>query len=133
MSIEDIRKILWEDYDPKKIYGRQFLVPVTGYFCRLCQKFYQSSHAALEKHTRSEIHFKNLKKLLSLSTKEDFSDKKRKQRLQQTADLQKRWAMIQKEDSKNSERYLAAMKGSNLTALGMARNEFNATVKIERE
>lgn len=134
MSIDDIRKVLWEDYDSKMVYGKQFLVPVSGYFCRLCQKFYQSSHAALEKHTRSEIHFKNLKKLLSLSTKENFSDKKRKKDAQKMSEIQKRWEIIQKEDQENRNRYLASRKNNALTSQGImnsASNEFSASIKIE--
>lgn len=43
MPIDEIRKVLWEDYDPTEIYGSKFIVPVRGYFCRLYFENYQAS------------------------------------------------------------------------------------------
>lgn len=67
MTIEDMRKVLWEDYDKNTNYAKSFVVPVSGFFCRLCQKFYQNPQSAYERHTKSEIHFKNAKKFLSIT------------------------------------------------------------------
>ena len=100
----------------------------------MLRTFLSLSYAALEKHTRSEIHFKNLKKLLSLSTKENFSDKKRKKDAQKMSEIQKRWEIIQKEDQENRNRYLASRKNNALTSQGImnsASNEFSASIKIE--
>lgn len=105
MAIEDIRKVLWEDYDNEQIYGKKFIVPVRGYFCRLCQKFYQSSVSAFEKHTRSELHFKNLKRLLSLSTKEEVQEKQAKMQQIKALYAKKKWENIKKEDEVAAKRY----------------------------
>ncbi|KAM6169439.1 cip1-interacting zinc finger protein [Rhynchocyon petersi] len=51
-----------ETYSPNTAYGVDFLVPVMGYVCRLCHKFYHSNSGAQVSHCKSLTHFENLKK-----------------------------------------------------------------------
>ncbi|XP_051906399.1 cdkn1a interacting zinc finger protein 1a isoform X2 [Hippocampus zosterae] len=51
-----------EQYDPNTIYGSSFFVPVAGFICRLCNKFYHFDSSALHTHCNSVKHFDNLKR-----------------------------------------------------------------------
>ncbi|XP_043842420.1 cip1-interacting zinc finger protein isoform X8 [Dromiciops gliroides] len=51
-----------EEYSPDKMYGLDFLVPVVGYLCRLCHKFYHSSSGARLAHCKSLMHFENVQR-----------------------------------------------------------------------
>nr|XP_020456454.1 cip1-interacting zinc finger protein-like [Monopterus albus] len=50
-----------EKYDPDTVYGSSFFVPVAGFICRLCNKFYHFESPALHTHCKSLKHFENLK------------------------------------------------------------------------
>ncbi|XP_029949240.1 RNA-binding protein 20 [Salarias fasciatus] len=45
--------------------GVEFIVPRTGFFCKLCGLFYTSEEAAKTSHCRSTVHYRNLQKYLS--------------------------------------------------------------------
>ncbi|CAL1569272.1 unnamed protein product [Knipowitschia caucasica] len=49
-------------YDPDTLYGGSFLVPVAGFICRLCNKFYHFESSSLHSHCKSLEHFENLKR-----------------------------------------------------------------------
>ncbi|KAM6902094.1 cdkn1a interacting zinc finger protein 1a [Xenentodon cancila] len=49
-----------EQYDPETVYGSSFLVPVAGFICRLCNKFYHFDSSAVHTHCKSLKHFENL-------------------------------------------------------------------------
>ncbi|XP_066466963.1 cip1-interacting zinc finger protein [Tiliqua scincoides] len=51
-----------EKYCPDTVYGPDFLVPVAGYLCRLCHKFYHSDSAARLAHCKSLMHFENFQR-----------------------------------------------------------------------
>ncbi|KAG6933953.1 CDKN1A interacting zinc finger protein 1 [Chelydra serpentina] len=51
-----------ETYCPDTPYGLDFLVPVAGYLCRLCHKFYHSDSAARVTHCKSLMHFENFQR-----------------------------------------------------------------------
>ncbi|KAG8512770.1 Cip1-interacting zinc finger protein [Galemys pyrenaicus] len=51
-----------ETYSPNTAYGVDFLVPVMGYICRICRKFYHSNSGAQLSHCKSLAHFENLQK-----------------------------------------------------------------------
>ncbi|XP_023275322.1 cip1-interacting zinc finger protein [Seriola lalandi dorsalis] len=51
-----------EQYDPDTVYGSSFFVPVAGFICRLCNKFYHFESSALHTHCKSLTHFENLKR-----------------------------------------------------------------------
>ncbi|KAM7392808.1 hypothetical protein PAMA_007761 [Pampus argenteus] len=51
-----------EQYDPDTVYGSSFFVPVAGFICRLCNKFYHFESSALHTHCKSLMHFENLKR-----------------------------------------------------------------------
>uniref|UniRef100_A0A670YY20 Matrin-type domain-containing protein n=1 Tax=Pseudonaja textilis TaxID=8673 RepID=A0A670YY20_PSETE len=48
------------EYCPDTVYGLDFLVPVAGFLCRLCHKFYSSDSATRLTHCKSRMHFENL-------------------------------------------------------------------------
>lgn len=60
-----------EQFDPETIYGSSFLVPVAGFLCRLCNRFYQFESMARHSHCRSRQHFQNLKQYRALRKQED--------------------------------------------------------------
>ncbi|XP_012657853.1 cip1-interacting zinc finger protein isoform X1 [Otolemur garnettii] len=51
-----------ETYSPNTAYGVDFLVPVMGYVCCVCHKFYHSNSGAQLSHCKSLTHFENLQK-----------------------------------------------------------------------
>ncbi|XP_011603122.2 cdkn1a interacting zinc finger protein 1a [Takifugu rubripes] len=51
-----------DQYDPDTVYGSSFLVPVAGFICRLCNKFFHFESSALHTHCKSVTHFEKLKK-----------------------------------------------------------------------
>ncbi|XP_068105900.1 cip1-interacting zinc finger protein [Hyperolius riggenbachi] len=51
-----------EEYNPETAYGLDYLVPVAGYLCRLCHKFYPSDSAARLTHCKSLVHFQNIQR-----------------------------------------------------------------------
>ncbi|XP_029467453.1 cip1-interacting zinc finger protein isoform X2 [Rhinatrema bivittatum] len=51
-----------EEYSLDTVYGLDFVVPVTGYLCRLCHKFYPRDSAARLAHCKSWMHFQNIQK-----------------------------------------------------------------------
>ncbi|KAM6431025.1 cip1-interacting zinc finger protein [Liasis olivaceus] len=50
------------EYCPDTVYGLDFLVPVAGFLCRLCHKFYSSDSATRLTHCKSLMHFENLQR-----------------------------------------------------------------------
>ncbi|XP_051041137.1 cip1-interacting zinc finger protein isoform X3 [Phodopus roborovskii] len=51
-----------ETYSPNTAYGVDFLVPVMGYVCCVCHKFYDSNSGLRLSHCKSLAHFENLQK-----------------------------------------------------------------------
>ncbi|XP_074519009.1 RNA-binding protein 20 [Halichoeres trimaculatus] len=45
--------------------GVEFIVPRTGFYCKLCGFFYTSEETAKSAHCRSTVHYRNLQKYLS--------------------------------------------------------------------
>ncbi|XP_010866640.2 cdkn1a interacting zinc finger protein 1b isoform X2 [Esox lucius] len=58
-----------EEYDSETQYGPSFVVPVAGYLCRLCHKFFHFESTARHLHCKSLMHFQNLQKYKVLSRK----------------------------------------------------------------
>lgn len=50
------------EYDPQVVYGPSFLVPVAGFICRICNKFYHFESPDLHSHCKSLEHYENLKR-----------------------------------------------------------------------
>ncbi|XP_051258728.1 cdkn1a interacting zinc finger protein 1b isoform X2 [Dicentrarchus labrax] len=49
-----------DEYDPQITYGSSFVVPVSGFLCRLCNKFFYSETTARHTHCRTHTHYLNL-------------------------------------------------------------------------
>ncbi|XP_070286677.1 cip1-interacting zinc finger protein isoform X3 [Myotis yumanensis] len=55
----------WKDpetHSPNTAHGVDFMVPVMGYVCRICQKFYHGNSGAKLSHCKSSGHLENLQK-----------------------------------------------------------------------
>ncbi|XP_074485300.1 RNA-binding protein 20 isoform X2 [Sebastes fasciatus] len=53
--------------------GVEFIVPRTGFYCKLCGLFYNSEETAKTTHCRSTVHYRNLQKYLSNLAEESMS------------------------------------------------------------
>ncbi|XP_029288727.1 RNA-binding protein 20 isoform X2 [Cottoperca gobio] len=53
--------------------GVEFIVPRTGFYCKLCGLFYNSEETAKTTHCRSTVHYRNLQKYLSQLAEESLS------------------------------------------------------------
>uniref|UniRef100_H3CUD7 Matrin-type domain-containing protein n=1 Tax=Tetraodon nigroviridis TaxID=99883 RepID=H3CUD7_TETNG len=51
-----------EEYHPDTVYGASFFVPVAGFICRLCSKFFHFESSAAHTHCKSATHFEKLKR-----------------------------------------------------------------------
>ncbi|KAJ8299983.1 hypothetical protein KUTeg_021502 [Tegillarca granosa] len=85
------------DYDPQKPLGQNFIVPVTGYFCKLCHKFYNNEQAAKVTHCQSEPHYDKFQKMM-LAKK--LSQKMEKEK--QSADIKEEQKVDIQEEQKDS-------------------------------
>ncbi|XP_053085388.1 RNA-binding protein 20 isoform X2 [Pangasianodon hypophthalmus] len=52
--------------------GVEFIVPSTGFYCKLCSLFYTSEEMAKTTHCRSTVHYRNLQKYLSQLAEESL-------------------------------------------------------------
>nr|XP_046264067.1 RNA-binding protein 20 isoform X2 [Scatophagus argus] len=53
--------------------GVEFIVPRTGFYCKLCGLFYTSEDTAKSAHCRSTVHYRNLQKYLSQLAEDSLS------------------------------------------------------------
>ncbi|GAA6098340.1 cdkn1a interacting zinc finger protein 1b isoform X4 [Tachysurus ichikawai] len=63
-----------KEYDPDTQYGTSFVIPVAGFLCKLCHKFYHFESRARETHCKSLSHYQNLQKykvMLNLPQEDD--------------------------------------------------------------
>ncbi|XP_035618667.1 cdkn1a interacting zinc finger protein 1b isoform X5 [Oncorhynchus keta] len=60
----------YEAFDSETQYGSSFVVPVAGFLCRLCHKFFYFKSTARHFHCKSLIHFQNLQKYKALKNQE---------------------------------------------------------------
>ncbi|XP_053441782.1 RNA-binding protein 20 isoform X1 [Nycticebus coucang] len=57
--------------------GVEFVVPRTGFYCKLCGLFYTSEEMAKISHCRSAVHYRNLQKYLSQLAEEGLKETER--------------------------------------------------------
>lgn len=53
-------------YDPNVAVGQEHVISVTGYFCKLCRKFYNNETMAKVTHCKAEAHFEKYRDALRL-------------------------------------------------------------------
>lgn len=51
-------------YDPNKAVGLEYLLPKTGFFCKVCSRFFTGAKAAEISHCKTLKHYENLQKFL---------------------------------------------------------------------
>ncbi|CAK6981804.1 cdkn1a interacting zinc finger protein 1b isoform X2 [Scomber scombrus] len=59
-----------DGFDPDTTYGSSFVVPVSGFLCRLCNKFFYRETTARHTHCRTHTHYLNLQALRQTSDSE---------------------------------------------------------------
>ncbi|XP_056275117.1 cdkn1a interacting zinc finger protein 1b isoform X1 [Pseudoliparis swirei] len=62
-----------EEYDPETTYGSRFVLPVSGFFCQLCNKFFYKETTARRTHCRTHTHYQNLQGHRARRRREDRS------------------------------------------------------------
>ncbi|KAJ7993842.1 hypothetical protein DPEC_G00258900 [Dallia pectoralis] len=67
VTLEDIKE--YEEFDIEAQYGSRFVVPVAGFLCRLCHKFFHFESTARHFHCKSLMHFQNLRKYKALKSR----------------------------------------------------------------
>ncbi|XP_078685589.1 uncharacterized protein LOC144918582 isoform X4 [Branchiostoma floridae x Branchiostoma belcheri] len=65
---EAVEELVFPPYDPDCAVGQEFVIPITGYFCKLCHKFYKNEMSAIDGHCKSQLHYNNVKAELEKST-----------------------------------------------------------------
>lgn len=51
-------------YNPSKPVGMEFLIPKTGFFCKVCNRFFSGTKEAEISHCKTLKHYENLQKYL---------------------------------------------------------------------
>ncbi|RVE68786.1 hypothetical protein OJAV_G00094870 [Oryzias javanicus] len=64
-----------EEYHPHVEYGGAFVVPVCGFVCRLCKKFFYREAEARHSHCRTHTHFQNLQQHRAQTGNRDEEEK----------------------------------------------------------
>uniref|UniRef100_H2ZA82 Matrin-type domain-containing protein n=2 Tax=Ciona savignyi TaxID=51511 RepID=H2ZA82_CIOSA len=53
------------DFDPETPLGQNYVIPVSGFFCKICHKFYNSEASAKVTHCKSKTHYDKFSKWLA--------------------------------------------------------------------
>ncbi|KAM7415487.1 hypothetical protein PAMA_017814 [Pampus argenteus] len=56
----DTQETQQDQYDASITYGSSFVVPVSGFLCQLCNKFFHKETTARHTHCRTHTHYFNL-------------------------------------------------------------------------
>ncbi|XP_044044998.1 zinc finger protein 638-like isoform X3 [Siniperca chuatsi] len=62
-------------YDPSNPVGMEFLVPKTGFFCKVCNRFFSGTKEAEVNHCKTLKHYDNLQKYLPTTNKANVTAK----------------------------------------------------------
>ncbi|BFZ20679.1 hypothetical protein BsWGS_23717 [Bradybaena similaris] len=62
------------EYNSENPVGVNYIIPVTGFFCKLCHKFYNNEKSAKGAHCQSEAHYERLKQ--TLEAKQEAREKR---------------------------------------------------------
>ncbi|KAM5271567.1 RNA-binding protein 20 [Ctenodactylus gundi] len=80
-EVELKEPLSWPSWEPEDVFselsiplGVEFVVPRTGFYCKLCGLFYTSEEAAKVSHCRSAVHYRNLQKYLSQLAEEGLKE-----------------------------------------------------------
>nr|XP_026244956.1 RNA-binding protein 20 isoform X1 [Urocitellus parryii] len=80
-EVELKEPLLLPSWEPEDVFselsiplGVEFVVPRTGFYCKLCGLFYTSEEAAKVSHCRSAVHYRNLQKYLSQLAEEGLKE-----------------------------------------------------------
>lgn len=68
VTLEDMTEE--EEFDSDTVYGSNFVIPVAGFLCRLCNEFYHYEASARHSHCKTRQHFENLKRYKALNIQE---------------------------------------------------------------
>ncbi|XP_054461246.1 zinc finger protein 638-like [Anoplopoma fimbria] len=62
-------------FDPSSPVGMEFLVPKTGFFCKVCNRFFSGAKEAEKNHCKTLKHYENLQKYLETTNPANVSVK----------------------------------------------------------
>ncbi|CAL1545605.1 unnamed protein product [Lymnaea stagnalis] len=71
---EDEEDLTIPEYSAENPVGLNYIIPVTGFFCKLCHKFYNNEKSAKGAHCQSEAHYDKFK----LATQAKIADREKR-------------------------------------------------------
>lgn len=92
------------EYEENKAYGQNYIIPVSGYFCKLCHKFYNNENAAKNTHCQSKAHFEKFEKIIR-----EKIEAKKKAEAAESEDVKEENELLEDEDDEgemNKESHL---------------------------
>ncbi|KAF6717326.1 Cip1-interacting zinc finger protein [Oryzias melastigma] len=75
MEDSQMEEVNGQEHDPHVEYGGAFVVPVCGFVCRLCKKFFYGEAEARHSHCRTHTHFQNLQQHRAQTGNRDKEEK----------------------------------------------------------
>lgn len=100
---EDADDYVIPDYDPTKAVGQKYVVPVSGYFCKLCHKFYTTETSAKTNHCQSKQHYDKfnavmMDKLITKALAKEEEEEKQTEDASPTEEKKKEETKVKKEN-----------------------------------
>lgn len=86
------------EYSAENPVGLNYIIPVTGFFCKLCHKFYNNEKSAKGAHCQSESHYEKFK----LATEAKLADRE-KRKADEAASETERKPKIENDDDTDLE------------------------------
>ncbi|XP_025112737.1 uncharacterized protein LOC112575245 isoform X3 [Pomacea canaliculata] len=93
----------FDKFDPEVAVGQSCVVPVSGFFCKLCNKFFNNETSAKDAHCKTEAHFTKYKKFLyaKLKAKAQADKEAAEKAAKEDGDKQKEGQEDDKETTRN--------------------------------
>ncbi|XP_055954244.1 glutamic acid-rich protein isoform X2 [Patella vulgata] len=103
-NVKDLEEAEKIEFDAERAIGQNLVVPVTGFFCKLCHKFYNNEEAAKVGHCKTQIHFDKYKAtMIAKFKKKAESEAKVKEEAAKKAAEKKEAEEAKKTESKATE------------------------------
>ncbi|XP_013081391.2 zinc finger protein on ecdysone puffs-like isoform X1 [Biomphalaria glabrata] len=124
---EDEEDLTIPEYNAENPVGLNYIIPVTGFFCKLCHKFYNNEKSAKGAHCQSETHYEKFKEATEVKIAA-----REKRKAEEAAQEEERKAQ-EEEAKKNKEGAEEEMKEEVKEDVAEDKDEFKKDINTEDE